>query len=98
MNTSAYEATAMAKVPFKTLIKVRKDPNYIELSKLCREVYRFCAAVHSAENGNNGHLGLALPAAQYATQNGGVAYIASPNQPGTYGRTIAANVRCVQQI
>ena len=31
---SAYEAAALAKMPYKTLSKVNEDPNYVELSKL----------------------------------------------------------------
>eukprot|EP00957_Ditylum_brightwellii_P102845 7837217-Ditylum_brightwellii.AAC.1 len=76
---------------FKMLMKVSEDPNYIELCKLSREVYRNFAAVHSSQDGNNGHLGLALPAAQYAKQNGGESYIVSLNHPETYDRIIVAN-------
>ena len=92
---SAYEAAALAKMPYKTLSKVNEDPNYVELSKLRREVYRNCSSVHSARNGNMGHLGLAMPPTQYAARNGGVAYVGSPNNPGPYDETIAANAGSV---
>eukprot|EP00957_Ditylum_brightwellii_P161048 12261063-Ditylum_brightwellii.AAC.1 len=78
-------------MPFKTPTKVSEDPNYIELSKLHQEVYQNYAVVHSAQNGNNRHLGLVIDAAKYATRTGGVAYIASPQHPGTYDPNIAAN-------
>eukprot|EP00957_Ditylum_brightwellii_P081279 6182864-Ditylum_brightwellii.AAC.1 len=84
-------------MPFKTLTKVSKDPNYIELSELHQEVYQNCAAVHSTQNGNNGHLGLVMDAAKYATRTGGVAYNASPQHLGTYDSNIAANSGCVVQ-
>eukprot|EP00957_Ditylum_brightwellii_P133318 10165196-Ditylum_brightwellii.AAC.1 len=78
-------------MPYKTLTKVSEDPNYIELSKLYQEVYQNCAAVQSALNGNNGHLGLAMPVAQYTARTGGVTYVDSPNHPGRYDATIAKN-------
>ena len=68
MNASAYEMAALAKMPYKTLTKVSEDPNYVELSKLRREVYQNCAAVHSFCNGNNGHLGIAMPINKYTTK------------------------------
>eukprot|EP00957_Ditylum_brightwellii_P008991 679816-Ditylum_brightwellii.AAC.1 len=82
MNASTYEMAVLAKMPNKTLTKVSEDPNYVELSKLCREVYQNCAAVQSSPNGNNGHLGIAMPAANFTTRNGGVVYTATPNHPG----------------
>eukprot|EP00957_Ditylum_brightwellii_P014752 1112222-Ditylum_brightwellii.AAC.1 len=94
MNASAYEATMLAKMLFKMLTKASEDPNYIELSKLQRDVYRNCAAVHSALNDNNGHLGLAMSATNYTTRNGGATYVASPTHQGTYDDTIAANAGC----
>eukprot|EP00957_Ditylum_brightwellii_P095203 7250771-Ditylum_brightwellii.AAC.1 len=63
---STYEVAALAKMPYKTLTKVNDDPNYVELSKLHRKVYRNCAAVHSLLNGNMGHLGLVISPADYA--------------------------------
>eukprot|EP00957_Ditylum_brightwellii_P071139 5407322-Ditylum_brightwellii.AAC.1 len=83
-------------MPYKELTKVNEDPNYVELSKLRREVYRNCAAVHSSLNGSMGHLGLAMPNAQYQAHNGGVAYVGSPNHPGPYDGTIANNAGGVQ--
>ena len=94
---STYEVAALAKMPYKTLTKVNDDPNYVELSKLRREVYRNCAAVHSALNGNMGHLGLVMPPADYTAQNGGIAYVASPTNPGPYDGTIANNAGSVQR-
>eukprot|EP00957_Ditylum_brightwellii_P083192 6325333-Ditylum_brightwellii.AAC.1 len=91
MNSSAYEAAVLEKMPFKTLTKVRKDPNYVELSKLQHEVYQNYAALHSSQNGNNGHLGLVMEATKYATRTGGVACVASPQHPRTYDPNIAAN-------
>eukprot|EP00957_Ditylum_brightwellii_P038837 2935544-Ditylum_brightwellii.AAC.1 len=91
MNSSAYEAAALAKMQFKTQTKVSKDPNYVELSKLRREVYQNCAAVHSFQNGNNSHVGLVMKATKYAARTGGGAYVASPLHPGTYNPNIAAN-------
>eukprot|EP00957_Ditylum_brightwellii_P147619 11242108-Ditylum_brightwellii.AAC.1 len=61
-------------MPYKTLTKVNDDPNYVELSKLCREVYQNCAAVNSTLNGNIGHLRLVMPPADYTARNGGIAY------------------------
>ena len=83
-TVSAYEAAVSAKMPYKELTKVNEDPNYVELSKLCQEIYRNCTAVHSSLNGNMGHLGLAMPNAEYQTRNGGVVYVASPSHPGPY--------------
>eukprot|EP00957_Ditylum_brightwellii_P077456 5885377-Ditylum_brightwellii.AAC.1 len=97
MNANAYEMAALAKMPHKTLTKVSEDPNYAELSKLRREVYRNCAAVHSSHNGNNSHLEIAMSTAKYTTRNEGVAYTATPNHPGTYDSNIAANAGRVQQ-
>eukprot|EP00957_Ditylum_brightwellii_P069661 5290331-Ditylum_brightwellii.AAC.1 len=97
MNASAYEIAALAKMPYKALTKLSEDPNYVELSKLHRGVYRNCAAAQSLQNGNNGHLGILIPAAKYTTRNGGVAYTATPNHPGTYDSNIAANAGCLQQ-
>eukprot|EP00957_Ditylum_brightwellii_P174746 13305083-Ditylum_brightwellii.AAC.1 len=77
-------------MPFKTLSKVGEDPNYVELSQLRQEVYQNCAAVPSSLNGNNGHLGLVMPEADYATCNNGNPYVASPNHPGNYDTTIGA--------
>eukprot|EP00957_Ditylum_brightwellii_P125933 9599994-Ditylum_brightwellii.AAC.2 len=91
MNSSAYEAAVLAKAPFKTLTKVSKDPNCVELSKLRCEVYQNCAAVHSSQNGNNGHLSLVMEATKYAMRTGEVAYVASPQHPATYDPNIAAN-------
>eukprot|EP00957_Ditylum_brightwellii_P197133 15019591-Ditylum_brightwellii.AAC.1 len=68
MNSSAYEAAVLAKIPFKTLTKVSKDPNYVEFSKLCCEVYQNCSAVHSSQNGNNSHLGLVTEATKCAAR------------------------------
>eukprot|EP00957_Ditylum_brightwellii_P013993 1055654-Ditylum_brightwellii.AAC.1 len=82
MNASAYETVTLAKMPYKALTKVSEDQNYVELSKLRREVYRNCAAVQSSSNGNSGYLGIGMPAAKYTTRNGGVAYTATPNHPG----------------
>eukprot|EP00957_Ditylum_brightwellii_P119188 9092173-Ditylum_brightwellii.AAC.1 len=96
-STCAYEAVVLAKVPFKTLSKVGEDPNYVELSKLQRGVYQNCAAVPSSFNGNNGHLGLVMPAADYTTHNNGNPYVASPNHPRNYDTTIGANARRVLQ-
>eukprot|EP00957_Ditylum_brightwellii_P009915 748227-Ditylum_brightwellii.AAC.1 len=90
-NASAYKATTLAEVPYKMLTEVSEDLNYIELSKLCQEVYQNCAAVQSALNGNNGHLGLAMPIVQYTARTGGVAYVDSPSSPGAYDATIANN-------
>eukprot|EP00957_Ditylum_brightwellii_P055603 4213661-Ditylum_brightwellii.AAC.1 len=56
-----------------------------------------CAAVHSTQNGNNGHLGLVMDTAKYATRTGGVVYVASSQHPGTYDANIAANSGCVVQ-
>eukprot|EP00957_Ditylum_brightwellii_P162486 12373157-Ditylum_brightwellii.AAC.1 len=84
-------------MPYKTLTKVSEDPNYVKVSKLRREVYQNCAAVHSSCNGNNCHLGIAMPINKYTTRNGGVAYTATPTHPGTYDSNIAANVGRVQQ-
>eukprot|EP00957_Ditylum_brightwellii_P107817 8224794-Ditylum_brightwellii.AAC.1 len=61
----AYEVAVLAKMPYKELTKLNEYPNYVELSKLRQEVYRNCLAVHSILNGNMGHLGLAMPNAQY---------------------------------
>eukprot|EP00957_Ditylum_brightwellii_P116987 8923587-Ditylum_brightwellii.AAC.1 len=44
-----------------------------------------------------GHLGLVMPPADYTAQNGGIAYVASPNNPGPYDDTIANNAGSVQQ-
>eukprot|EP00957_Ditylum_brightwellii_P119455 9114104-Ditylum_brightwellii.AAC.1 len=97
MNASAYKTAALAKMPYKTLMKVNEDPNYVELSKLCMEMYRNCAAVHNSCDGNNGHLGLAMSVAKYNARNGGITYTATPNHLGMYDGTIAANAGCVQQ-
>eukprot|EP00957_Ditylum_brightwellii_P052394 3973541-Ditylum_brightwellii.AAC.1 len=86
---------ALAKMPYKTLTKVSEDPNYVELSKLRREVYQNCAAVHSSRNSNNSHLGIAMPINKCTTRNGGVVYTATLNHPGTYDSNIAANAGCV---
>ena len=69
MSANAYEMAALAKIPYKTLTKVSEDPNYVELSKLRREVYQNCAAVHSTQNGNNGHLGLVMDPAKICNKN-----------------------------
>eukprot|EP00957_Ditylum_brightwellii_P178558 13601336-Ditylum_brightwellii.AAC.2 len=90
-SVSAYKAVALAKMPHKMLTKVSKDPNYIELSKLCQEVYQNCAAVQSALNGSNGHLEIAMPVVQYTTRTGGIAYVDSPNHSGACDATIANN-------
>eukprot|EP00957_Ditylum_brightwellii_P059634 4526929-Ditylum_brightwellii.AAC.1 len=82
---------------YTILTKVNNDSNYVELSKLRCEVYRNCAAVHSALNGNMGHLGLVMPLADYTAQNGGIAYVASLNNPGPYDGTIANNAGSVQR-
>eukprot|EP00957_Ditylum_brightwellii_P169420 12895019-Ditylum_brightwellii.AAC.1 len=84
-------------MPYKILNKVNEDPNYVKLSKLRCEVYCNCAAVHNALNGNMGHLGLVMPLAGYATRNGGITYVVSPNNPGPYDGTIASNAESVQQ-
>eukprot|EP00957_Ditylum_brightwellii_P080644 6133581-Ditylum_brightwellii.AAC.1 len=84
-------------MPYKTLTKVNDYPNYVELSKLRRKVYRNCAAVHSALNGNMGHLGLVMPPSDYTARNGGIAYVASPNNQGPYDSTIANNAGSVQR-
>eukprot|EP00957_Ditylum_brightwellii_P158304 12049929-Ditylum_brightwellii.AAC.1 len=84
-------------MPYKTLIKVNDDTNYVELSKLLREVYQNCAAVHSALNGNMGHLGLVMPLADYSARNRGIAYVASPTNLRPYDGTIANNAGSVQR-
>eukprot|EP00957_Ditylum_brightwellii_P208210 15356302-Ditylum_brightwellii.AAC.1 len=38
-----------------------------------------------------GHLGLVMPQADYTAQNGGIAYVELPNNPGPYDGTIANN-------
>eukprot|EP00957_Ditylum_brightwellii_P063472 4818291-Ditylum_brightwellii.AAC.1 len=38
-----------------------------------------------------------MPIGKYTTRNGGVAYTATPNHPGTYDSNIAANTGRVQQ-
>eukprot|EP00957_Ditylum_brightwellii_P198848 15156953-Ditylum_brightwellii.AAC.1 len=92
MSTAGvYEAAVLTKMLFKTLSKVGESPNYVELSKLQQEVYQNCAAVPSSLDENNGHLGLVMPAADYATCNNGNSYVASPNHPGNYDTTISAN-------
>eukprot|EP00957_Ditylum_brightwellii_P054434 4124232-Ditylum_brightwellii.AAC.1 len=53
--------------------------------------------MHSALNGNMGHLKLVMPPAEYATRNGGNAYAASPKNPGPYDSTIANNAGSVQR-
>eukprot|EP00957_Ditylum_brightwellii_P107745 8220270-Ditylum_brightwellii.AAC.1 len=73
------------------LAKVSKDPNYIEFSKLQREVYRNCTTVHSALNGNNGHLGLAISVTNYTIRTEGAVYVASLTHQGMYDVTIAAS-------
>eukprot|EP00957_Ditylum_brightwellii_P211483 15366218-Ditylum_brightwellii.AAC.1 len=97
MNASTYEIAELAKMTYKTLTKVSKDPNYVELSKLHREVYQNCATVQSSRNGNNGCLGIATSAAKYTTRNGGIVYTATPNHPGTYDSNITGNAGRVQQ-
>eukprot|EP00957_Ditylum_brightwellii_P055298 4191277-Ditylum_brightwellii.AAC.1 len=47
--------------------------------------------MHSALNGNMGRLGLVMPPADYTARNGGIAYVALPNNPGPYDGTIANN-------
>eukprot|EP00957_Ditylum_brightwellii_P128973 9838854-Ditylum_brightwellii.AAC.1 len=44
-----------------------------------------------------GHLGLIMPPADYTARNGGIAYVASPNNPGLYDGTIANNAGSVQR-
>eukprot|EP00957_Ditylum_brightwellii_P164981 12561494-Ditylum_brightwellii.AAC.1 len=44
-----------------------------------------------------GHLGLVMPLADYTPQNGCIAYVASPNNPGPYDGTIANNAGSVQR-
>eukprot|EP00957_Ditylum_brightwellii_P176893 13474143-Ditylum_brightwellii.AAC.1 len=44
-----------------------------------------------------GHLGLVMPPADYTARNVGIAYVASPNNPGPYNSTIANNAGSVQQ-
>eukprot|EP00957_Ditylum_brightwellii_P170080 12946314-Ditylum_brightwellii.AAC.2 len=97
MNASAHETAALAKMPYKTLTKVSEDPNYIELSKLHKEVYQNRAAVHSSCNKNNGHLGIAMLIGKYTTRNGGVVYTAATNHLGAYDSNIAINAGQVQQ-
>eukprot|EP00957_Ditylum_brightwellii_P076578 5820170-Ditylum_brightwellii.AAC.1 len=96
-STCAHEAAVLTKMPFKTLSKMGEDPNYIKLSKLQREVYQNCSAVPSSLNGNNGHLGLVMPVADYTTRNNGNLYVASPNHPGNYNTMIRANARRILQ-
>eukprot|EP00957_Ditylum_brightwellii_P101154 7708842-Ditylum_brightwellii.AAC.1 len=96
-TTSVYEAAVLAQMLLKTLSKVGEDPNYIEFSKLQREVYQNCAAVMSSLNGNNGHLGLVMPAAQYTVSTNGNPYVASPNHSENYDTTIGANACRVLQ-
>eukprot|EP00957_Ditylum_brightwellii_P068916 5231202-Ditylum_brightwellii.AAC.1 len=84
-------------MPFDTLTKVRKDPNYIELSKLRHEVYQKCAAVYSTQNGYNGHLGLVIDPAKYVTRTTGITYAASSKHPGTYDANIVASSGSVVQ-
>eukprot|EP00957_Ditylum_brightwellii_P037105 2809013-Ditylum_brightwellii.AAC.1 len=96
-TAGAYEAAVLAKMPFKTLSKVGEDPDYVEVSKLRREVYQNCAAIPSLLNGNNGHLGLVMHVADYAMRNNGNLYVASPNHPWNYNTTIGANVGRVLQ-
>eukprot|EP00957_Ditylum_brightwellii_P108094 8246622-Ditylum_brightwellii.AAC.1 len=90
-TAGAYEVAVLAKMPFKTLSKVGEDLNYVELSKLRQEVYQNCAALPSSLNGNNGHLGLVMPAVDYTACNNGNPYVASPNHPGNYDTTIGTN-------
>eukprot|EP00957_Ditylum_brightwellii_P108112 8247730-Ditylum_brightwellii.AAC.2 len=44
-----------------------------------------------------GHLGLVMPPADYAVRNGGIAYVASPNNPGLYDVTIANKAGSVHE-
>eukprot|EP00957_Ditylum_brightwellii_P116988 8923588-Ditylum_brightwellii.AAC.1 len=84
-------------MPYMTLTKVNDNPNYVELGKLRHEVYRNCAAMHSVLNGNMGHLRLVMLSADYTARNGGIAYVASPNNLGPYDGTIANNTGSFQR-
>eukprot|EP00957_Ditylum_brightwellii_P158201 12041892-Ditylum_brightwellii.AAC.1 len=44
-----------------------------------------------------GHLGLVIPPADYTARNRGIAYVASPNNPGSYDGTIANKAGSVQR-
>eukprot|EP00957_Ditylum_brightwellii_P114175 8704431-Ditylum_brightwellii.AAC.1 len=44
-----------------------------------------------------GHLRLVMPPADYTARNDGIAYVASPNNPGPYDGTIANNTGSVQR-
>eukprot|EP00957_Ditylum_brightwellii_P055892 4234865-Ditylum_brightwellii.AAC.1 len=71
MNTAA-EQDALEKFPRKKLSKCNEDANYVELSKVQKEVYKNMSVIPSQLNGNCGHLGLAIESATYAAHTGAV--------------------------
>eukprot|EP00957_Ditylum_brightwellii_P190274 14483434-Ditylum_brightwellii.AAC.2 len=82
---------------FKTFSKVSNDPNYIEFSKLRREVYCNGAAMYSSLNKNYGHLGLVMAVTEYTVRNGDNPYISSLIHSRVYDTTIGINTSRVHQ-
>lgn len=67
--------------PHATLTTIDSPPNAASIKQLTREVYANLRSVYSANGGGaNGHLGLAMPTAQYVIR-AGLPYV-DPQHPG----------------
>ena len=84
------EAIVLAKMPHTSLTKIRGDGDYVQLYKLRKEAYQNLSAIpcpYGKEG--DGHLGLAMPPAQYLMRTG-QAFIV-PDNPGAYDDDIGNN-------
>ena len=91
MSTTEMESVVMARMPNVVLTKVREDGDYVQFTKLRKEVYQSLRAV-STTYGAPGYdyRGLGMTDAKYFFRTG-VHYV-FPLNPGIYNVTIRATV------
>eukprot|EP00957_Ditylum_brightwellii_P085615 6513087-Ditylum_brightwellii.AAC.1 len=95
MNTAA-EQDVLAKFPRKKLSKCNEDTNYVELSKVQKDVYKSLSVIPSQLNGNHGHLGLAMENATYVACTG-AAFVEITANLGAYDTTIGPTAGTVNR-
>ena len=91
MSVLDAETAVLAKMPNQTLTVVTGGGDYLQMAQARNEIYQNLSAVPTTYGtGLDGHLGLAMSAAQYQLRAGQAFTI--PVDPGPYDLTIGANV------
>ena len=91
MSTIEMESAIMARMPNTVLTKIRGDGDYMQFTKLQKEVYQNLSAVSMTYGATgNGDLSQGMTDAKYFVRTG--AHYVVPLDPGIYNVTIGVTV------